>query len=133
MARDVTSSRLMLDRFHPLVRQWFEETFGAPSDPQRSGWPAIASGSHALILAPTGTGKTLAAFLWELNELIVRGSREPLSNAVQLLYISPLKALNNDIQRTLDKPLAELKELFTRQGQDFPEIRVAVRTGDTPA
>src|SRR3954471_18342410 len=132
MARDVTSSRLMLDRFHPLVRQWFEETFGAPSDPQRSGWPAIASGSHALILAPTGTGKTLAAFMWELNELIVRGLEEPLPNAVQLLYISPLKALNNDIQRNLDRPLADLRARFTEAGKQFPEIRVGVRTGDTP-
>lgn len=133
LARDVTSSDLMLARFHPVVRRWFDETFGAPSDPQRSGWPAIASGSHTLILAPTGTGKTLAAFLWELNELIVRGIEEPLSDAVQLLYISPLKALNNDIQRNLDRPLAELRARFEAEGMDFPEIRVAVRTGDTPA
>ncbi|HEY1951220.1 MAG TPA: DEAD/DEAH box helicase [Gemmatimonadaceae bacterium] len=123
----------MLVRFHPLVRQWFRESFGSPSAPQRDGWPAIASGAHTLILAPTGTGKTLAAFLWELNELIVRGAEEPLANAVQLLYISPLKALNNDIQRNLDRPLAELRERFTREGKHFPEIRVAVRTGDTPA
>jgi ATP-dependent Lhr-like helicase len=123
----------MLARFHPLVSKWFEETFGSPSDPQRSGWPAIASGSHTLILAPTGTGKTLAAFLWELNELIVRGLEEPLPNAVQLLYISPLKALNNDIQRNLDRPLADLRARFLAAGQTFPEIRVAVRTGDTPA
>ena len=123
----------MLARFHPLVEQWFEETFGEPSDPQRSGWPAIATGSHTLILAPTGTGKTLAAFLWELNDLIVRGLEGPLPNAVHLLYISPLKALNNDIQRNLDRPLADLRRRFAAAGQEFPEIRVAVRTGDTPA
>lgn len=123
----------MLARFHPLVRQWFEETLGKPSDPQRKGWPAIASGAHALILAPTGTGKTLAAFLWELNELIVEGIKEPLPNAVHLLYISPLKALNNDIQRNLDGPLADLRARFAAAGKEFPEIRVAVRTGDTPA
>jgi ATP-dependent Lhr-like helicase len=123
----------MLARFHPLVRQWFKETFGEPSDPQQKGWPAIASGAHTLVLAPTGTGKTLAAFLWELNELIVRGIEEPLPNAVHLLYISPLKALNNDIQRNLDRPLAELRERFAVAGKEFPEIRVAVRTGDTPA
>ena len=123
----------MLARFHPLVGKWFEETFGGPSAPQQSGWPAIATGSHTLILAPTGTGKTLAAFLWELNELIVRGLEEPLPNAVHLLYISPLKALNNDIQRNLDRPLADLRSRFAAAGQEFPEIRIAVRTGDTPA
>lgn len=122
----------MLGRFHPLVGQWFKETFGQPSDPQRLGWPAIATGSHALILAPTGTGKTLAAFLWELNELIVRGIEEPLPNAVHLLYVSPLKALNNDIQRNLDRPLADLRARFQAEGKNFPEIQVAVRTGDTP-
>src|SRR5438067_11025536 len=123
----------MLARFHPLVRKWFKETFEKPSDPQRQGWPAIASGEHTLILAPTGTGKTLAAFLWELNELITRGTKEPLPNTVHLLYISPLKALNNDIQRNLDRPLTELRERFSAEGKDFPEIRVGVRTGDTPA
>jgi len=85
-----------------------------------------------LILAPTGTGKTLTAFLWELNQLIVDGLDAPLPNAVRILYISPLKALNNDIQRNLEKPLAELRERFDGAGQKFPEIRVAVRTGDTP-
>ena len=123
----------MLARFHPTVREWFEESFGEPSDPQRSGWPAIATGAHTLILAPTGAGKTLAAFLWELNDLIVRGIEEALPNSVQLLYISPLKALNNDIQRNLDRPLGELRERFAVAGKEFPEIRVAVRTGDTPA
>src|ERR1700737_501415 len=116
----------MLARFHPLVTQWFEETFGEPSDPQRAGWPAIASGSDTLILAPTGTGKTLAAFLWELNALITEGLHAPLANAVHLLYVSPLKALNNDIQRNLEGPLALLKDRFIRSGERFPEIRVAV-------
>src|SRR5512146_2648449 len=122
-----------LKPFHPIVRTWFRETLGAPSPPQDAGWPAIATGDHALILAPTGTGKTLAAFLWELNQLIESGAREPLANAVHILYVSPLKALNNDIQRNLERPLAELKERFTAAGKHFPEIRVAVRTGDTPA
>jgi ATP-dependent helicase Lhr and Lhr-like helicase len=119
--------------FHPLVRQWFRETLGQPSAPQRDGWPAIARGEHTLILAPTGTGKTLSAFLWELNQLIVDGSRAPLANAIHILYVSPLKALSNDIQRNLEGPLAALRERFASAGEPFPEIRVAVRTGDTPA
>jgi ATP-dependent helicase Lhr and Lhr-like helicase len=122
-----------LKPFHPVVRAWFRDTLGAPSAPQRDGWPAIAAGGHTLILAPTGTGKTLTAFLWELNQLIVEGMRSPLANAVHILYVSPLKALNNDIQRNLERPLHELRERFTAAGQSFPEIRVAVRTGDTPA
>ena len=119
--------------FHPIVRDWFTETLGAPSAPQRAGWPAIAAGSDTLILAPTGTGKTLAAFLWELNALITEGLEAPLANAVHLLYVSPLKALNNDVQRNLERPLAELAARFAAAGEQFPEIRVAVRTGDTPA
>src|SRR3954463_4170876 len=119
--------------FHPLVRTWFAETLGEPSAPQRAGWPAIAEGSDTLILAPTGTGKTLAAFLWELNALITEGLDAKLANAVPLLYVSPLKALNNDVQRNLEGPLAELKARFEKAGERFPEIRVAVRTGDTPA
>jgi len=91
-----------LKPFHPVVREWFRSTLGTPSAPQQKGWPAIASGEHTLILAPTGTGKTLTAFLWELNQLIVRGLDGPLPNAVQILYISPLKALNNDIQKNLE-------------------------------
>ena len=123
----------ILPSFHPIVRKWFKETFGEPSDPQRKGWPAIANGGHTLILAPTGTGKTLAAFLWELNELIVRGADDALPNGVHLVYVSPLKALNNDIQRNLERPLNELRERFAVEGEKFPEIRIGVRTGDTPA
>src|SRR3954469_9423589 len=111
--------------FHPLVAQWFTETLGEPSAPQRAGWPAIASGNDALILAPTGTGKTLAAFLWELNALITEGLEAPLANAVHLLYVSPLKALNNDVQKNLERPLAELKARFEKSaeakwGERFP-------------
>ena len=131
MPRRAASSPLT--SFHPIVRAWFAERFGAPSAPQRLGWPAIASGAHALILAPTGTGKTLAAFMWELNQLIVRGLESPLPNAVQILYVSPLKALGNDVQRNLEQPLAELRARFEAEGRAFPEIRIGVRTGDTPA
>ena len=122
-----------LVQFHPLVRKWFEATLGKPSDPQKKGWPAIAGGDDTLILAPTGTGKTLAAFLWELNQLIVEGLERPLGNSVHILYVSPLKALNNDVQRNLEAPLAQLAGRFADAGEVFPEIRVAVRTGDTPA
>ena len=122
-----------LKPFHPLVRTWFRDTLGTPSPPQLQGWPAIATGTNTLILAPTGTGKTLTAFLWELNRLIVDGMRAPLANAVHILYVSPLKALNNDIQRNLERPLGELRERFNAAGEPFPDIRVAVRTGDTPA
>src|SRR5687767_12533897 len=90
-----------IDTFHPLVREWFLETLGSPSPPQREGWPRIASGADTLILAPTGTGKTLAAFLWELDTLIRQGQEAPLANAIHVLYVSPLKALSNDIHRNL--------------------------------
>jgi ATP-dependent Lhr-like helicase len=122
-----------LKSFHPIVGKWFKEEIGNPSAPQVQGWPAIATGDDTLILAPTGTGKTLAAFLWELNQLIVDGLEAPLPNAVQILYVSPLKALNNDVQKNLEAPLGQLAQRFTDVGERFPEIRVAVRTGDTPA
>src|SRR5918993_171295 len=128
-----TRTPAALRGFHPTVRRWFTDTLGAPSPPQEQGWPAIASGENALILAPTGTGKTLAAFLWELNALVTDGLERPLANAVHLLYVSPLKALNNDVQRNLERPLAELAARFEAAGERFPELRVAVRTGDTPA
>ena len=122
-----------LAEFDPLVRRWFRDSYGAPSPPQAGGWPAIARGSHTLILAPTGTGKTLAAFLRELDRLVTEAAEEPLANAVHVVYVSPLKALNNDIQRNLEQPLEALRALFEAEGRAFPEIRIAVRTGDTPA
>ncbi|HEY3174518.1 MAG TPA: DEAD/DEAH box helicase [Candidatus Polarisedimenticolia bacterium] len=116
-----------LSAFHPTVRRWFAGKFGEPSPPQREGWPAIRAGRHTLIAAPTGTGKTLAAFLWAIDELLRQGADLP--DATQVLYVSPLKALGNDVKKNLQAPLAELRAL----DPDLPEIQVLVRSGDTPA
>jgi ATP-dependent Lhr-like helicase len=117
---------------HPLVREWFQRRFGAPTEAQAQGWPAIASGQHTLIAAPTGSGKTLAAFLTALDGLIQQAlSPEGLADGTQVVYVSPLKALANDIQRNLIEPLAEITALAEEAGTPLPEIRVAVRTGDT--
>jgi len=123
----------VLEAFHPLVGGWFRDRFGAPTAPQRDGWPRIAAGEDVLIAAPTGSGKTLAAFLACLDELVRRGLSAPLPDHTAILYVSPLKALSNDVHRNLEAPLAELTARAALQGVRFPEIRVAVRTGDTPA
>ncbi|MGE3453939.1 MAG: DEAD/DEAH box helicase, partial [Kofleriaceae bacterium] len=125
--------RDVLDDFHPLVAGWFRERFGAPTDPQREGWPRIAAGDNVLIAAPTGSGKTLAAFLACLDELVQRGNKTGLSDHTAILYVSPLKALSNDVHRNLEAPLAELASYAATRGERIPQIRVAVRTGDTPA
>jgi ATP-dependent Lhr-like helicase len=117
-----------LSLFHPLVRQWFREQVGTPTDIQAKAWPEIAKGNHVLVTAPTGSGKTLTAFLWAINNFLV--SREPMEK-MRVLYISPLKALNNDIQRNLTKPLEELQKYFDSAGMTLPMIRTAVRSGDT--
>ncbi|HEY0194599.1 MAG TPA: DEAD/DEAH box helicase, partial [Kofleriaceae bacterium] len=122
----------VLDAFHPLVAGWFRERFGAPTEPQRAGWPKIAAGEDVLIAAPTGSGKTLAAFLACMDALVRRGLDAPLGDHTDILYISPLKALSNDVQRNLEGPLAELAAYAALQGTKLPDIRVAVRTGDTP-
>src|SRR5262249_36009562 len=112
--------------FHPLVAGWFRERFVAPTAAQREGWPRIAAGEDVLIAAPTGSGKTLAAFLACLDELVRRGLERPLDDRTQILYVSPLKALSNDVHRNLEAPLAELAERAARDGVRFPAIRVAV-------
>jgi ATP-dependent helicase Lhr and Lhr-like helicase len=115
--------------FHPLVDEWFTREIGRPTDVQARAWPMIAEGRHLLITAPTGSGKTLTAFLWALDSLITRRWKP---EATRLLYISPLKALNNDIQRNLLTPLEQLRAAFEQAGRDFPDIRVMTRSGDTP-
>jgi len=123
----------VLDAFHPLVAGWFRERFGAPTEPQRAGWPRIGAREDVLIAAPTGSGKTLAAFLACMDELVRRGLERPLGDHTQILYVSPLKALSNDVHRNLEAPLAEIASYAAARGVRIPEIRVAVRTGDTPA
>ncbi len=118
-----------LDLFLPPVREWFRAALGRPTPPQSQGWPLIASGQNTLILAPTGSGKTLAAFLACLDHL---WRQESLSRGVQILYISPLKALNNDIARNLQLPLQGVAETAGRMGWNLPALEAAVRTGDTP-
>ncbi len=112
--------------FHPAVSAWFADTLGAPSAPQTHGWPVIATGAHTLIAAPTGSGKTLAAFLHALDTLLQRGDH--LGEQTRVVYVSPLKALGNDVQKNLLGPLAELRV----RDPSLPEIRVEVRSGDTP-
>ena len=119
--------------FHPLVRQWFEDRFGTPTEPQELGWPHIAAGRNTLIAAPTGSGKTLAAFLVCIDRLFRQWTEGRLEEGIQVVYISPLKALSNDIHRNLEEPLAELRELAEQVGLEPPPIKTAVRTGDTPA
>jgi ATP-dependent Lhr-like helicase len=119
-----------LELFLPPVRRWFRATLGEPTAAQRQGWPSIAAGRHTLILAPTGSGKTLAAFLACLDRL---WRQESLSAGVQVLYVSPLKALSDDIHRNLQVPLEGVAETARQLGQPLPVIEVAVRTGDTSA
>lgn len=119
----------VLNLFHPLVARWFTERMGNPTPIQSLAWREIAAGSHVLATAPTGSGKTLAAFLWGVNQLLTGNWS---GGEVRVLYISPLKALNNDIRRNLLAPLDELAECFARAGQPFPRIRVMTRSGDTP-
>ncbi|HKV45220.1 MAG TPA: DEAD/DEAH box helicase [bacterium] len=119
--------------FHPLVRRWFAERFAAPTAPQSAGWGEIATGRNVVIAAPTGSGKTLAAFLWALNRLVLRSAAGTLEDRIEVVYVSPLKALGNDIEKNLREPLDGIGRLASADGAPLPEIRVAVRSGDTPA
>lgn len=128
-----------LERFLPATRSWFSQTFRTPTPPQAQGWPPIQRGEHTLILAPTGSGKTLAAFLWGIDaifrELSQEGAKKtgnPDEPPLRLVYISPLKALNNDIERNLRAPLAGIRRHARTLGSPLPPLTVMVRTGDTP-
>jgi ATP-dependent Lhr-like helicase len=120
-----------LDWAHPLVREWFVQKFGTPTEPQEQGWPHILASRTTLISAPTGSGKTLAAFLACIDRLVRKALAGDLHDRTEVLYISPLKALGNDIQKNLEIPLGEILQMAGARGLLMPEIRTAVRTGDT--
>jgi len=116
---------------HPVVQEWFVSKFGTPTEPQEQGWPHILATRTTLISAPTGSGKTLAAFLICIDSLVHTALSGNLCDRTEILYVSPLKALGNDIQKNLESPLAEIMALAGQKGLLMPQIRVAVRTGDT--
>jgi ATP-dependent Lhr-like helicase len=123
---------MTLPVFDSLVAGWFESRFTGPTPPQEAGWHAIAAGDDTLIAAPTGSGKTLAAFLWAIDGLVRAARGGHLGDETAVVYVSPLKALGNDIEKNLAGPLAEMRERSRAAGEELPEIRVAVRSGDTP-
>src|SRR5499433_2161658 len=116
---------------HPIVQEWFRTRLGQPTEPQEQGWPHILAGHTTLISAPTGSGKTLAAFLACIDRLVRKALAGELQDRTEVLYISPLKALGNDIQKNLEVPLGEILQLAGERGLLMPQIRTAVRTGDT--
>jgi len=123
---------MALDNFHPAVAAWFRRAFDGPTPAQLRAWPAIQSDRHALIAAPTGSGKTLAAFLAAIDDLVRRGIEAPLPDETFVVYVSPLKALSNDIRINLEAPLNGIRDELMILGLPDVEIRTCVRTGDTP-
>ena len=119
--------------FHPAVAAWFDATFHAPTEAQAQAWPAIKAGHNVLIAAPTGSGKTLAAFLAAIDGLVRQALANKLPEETRIVYVSPLKALSNDIERNLEAPLSGIRAALAKQGLPDVEIRTWVRTGDTPS
>src|SRR5258708_16542674 len=130
--RDTLKEAVPLTSFDPLVRDWFLRRFAAVTEPKKVGWPAIRDTHDVLISAPTGSGKTLAAFLICLDDLVRRARAGTLEDRTEVVYVSPLKALSNDVRKNLEVPLREIEELAAAQGIALQTIRTAVRTGDTP-
>ncbi|MCC7121661.1 MAG: DEAD/DEAH box helicase, partial [Gammaproteobacteria bacterium] len=130
--RDSTQADFFSPLFHPAVAAWFDASFAGPTPCQSRAWASIAAGRHTLIAAPTGSGKTLAGFLTAIDGLVRQAAAGPLPSGVQVVYVSPLKALGNDIQRNLEGPLAAIGARIAAAGGTDPGIRAAVRTGDTP-
>ena len=121
-----------LSRFHPVIERWFSNRFADPTEPQRRAWPVIQHGSDVLIAAPTGSGKTFAAFLSAIDGLVRQGLNGELRDEMQVVYVSPLKALSNDVQKNLSEPLAQIRASLAEQGLPDVDVRTLVRTGDTP-
>ena len=119
-------------KFHPLVQEWFQRSFASATQPQELAWTEISAGRDVLISAPTGSGKTLAAFLLCIDRLVRKALDGSLQDETEVVYVSPLKALSNDIHKNLQGPLGEIAQLAGEKGLPMPPIRVAVRTGDTP-
>jgi ATP-dependent Lhr-like helicase len=119
--------------FHPAIAAWFDGRFGAPTEPQERAWPFILAGRNTLIAAPTGSGKTLAAFLAAIDQLVREALAGDLPDETRVVYVSPLKALSNDVQRNLEEPLQEIRRELAARGLPDAPIRAVVRTGDTPA
>src|SRR5438477_7500639 len=128
---EVLAIPVSLEWAHPIVQEWFVRKFGTPTEPQELGWPHILAGHTTLISAPTGSGKTLAAFLACIDRLVRQALAGDLRDCTEVLYVSPLKALGNDIQKNLEGPLGEILHLAGERGLMMPQIRTAVRTGDT--
>ena len=124
---------MTLNIFHSAVAAWFQQSFAVPTPAQAEAWPAIKAGRNVLIAAPTGSGKTLAAFLSAIDALVRQGLKDGLKDETQIVYVSPLKALSNDIHRNLEIPLAGIGEALRAGGLPEVNIRTWVRTGDTPS
>jgi ATP-dependent Lhr-like helicase len=123
---------MALKLFDPVIQRWFNSRFTGPTKPQAEAWPSIREGQHVLIAAPTGSGKTFAAFLSAIDSLFRQAAKGELPDETQVVYVSPLKALSNDIQKNLSEPLEEISALAHEEGLSDVEIRTLVRTGDTP-
>src|SRR5260221_12306401 len=120
---------MSLDTFHPVIQRWFLGRFSAPTEPQRQGWPPIAGKAHTLIAAPTGSGKTLTAFLAAIDRLLKEALQGTLTDELRVVYVSPLRALSNDMHRNLEVPLAEITALALAEHPEIVPIRARLRTG----
>src|SRR6266576_2014583 len=123
---------MSLAGFHPVVQRWFGGRFPDATEPQQRAWPVIQNGGDALIAAPTGSGKTFAAFLSAIDGLVRQGLEGTLKDEIRVVYVSPLKALSNDVQKNLSEPLAEIRDRMRAEGLPDVKVRTLLRTGDTP-